>query len=201
MLKVWCFQGRQRLTWTCIYYVCRFTCHPCVKRYEHKSKAHTHNAFTCTVNIHVDVKAHPQRSGSAPEGCRIFIPFTPHGYLPTLLQAIHSPEGTKESISVSFSSWKQTFHVMWTMPIRKCGSRDQSLEGGGGGVWGGTVWNRSSRSTFDLARFTKNTDHVDNTCYENTDHVIIHWSRRGGVWGGAVWNIRVVQPLTLPYFC
>ena len=82
---------------------CRFTCHPCVKRYEHKRKAclpHTPkriiSAFTCTVNIHVeDVKAHPQRSGSAPEGCCIFIPS-----LPTLLQAIHSPEGSKESISL-----------------------------------------------------------------------------------------------------
>ena len=31
-------------------------------------------------------------------------PFIPHGYLPTLLQAIHSPDGTKESISVSFNS-------------------------------------------------------------------------------------------------
>ena len=94
--RVWCCQGRQRLT-------CRFTCHPCVKRYEHKRKAclpHTPkriiSAFTCTVNIHVDVKSEKR---NCTRGVPHIYPFTPHGYLPTLLQAIHSPDGTKESIS------------------------------------------------------------------------------------------------------
>ena len=136
-----------------------------MKRYEHKRKAclpHTPkriiSAFTCTVNIHVDVKSEKRK---CTRGVLHIYPFTPHGYLPTLLQAIHSPEGTKESISDSFSSRKEI--ITW---IRNRGSRDQSLEGRGWSL-GRYHLKRSSRSTFDLARFTKNIDHVDNTCYTN----------------------------------
>ena len=133
-----------------IYYMCRFTCHPGVKRYEHKRKAclpHTPkliiSAFTCTVNIHVDVKSEKRK---CTRGVPHIYPFTPHGYLPTLLQAIHSPEGTKKSISDSFSSRKEM--ITW---IRNRRSRDQLLEGRGRSL-GWYHLKRSSRSTFHLTK-------------------------------------------------
>ena len=85
----------------------------------------------------------------------------------------HSPEGSKESISL--------FSFFLSAPENGKRGHNAGFENAdhvishwrGGGICG---VKRSSRSTFDLARFSKNSDHVDNTCYENSDHVIIHWS-------------------------
>ena len=107
---------------------CRFTCHPCVKRYKHKRKAylpHTPkciiSAFTCTVNIHVeDVKAHPQGSGSAPEGCCIFIPSLPTDTSPHCYKLYTHQKVVRNSFhcSVSFCQLPKTENVD-TMPDSK----------------------------------------------------------------------------------
>ena len=142
------------------------------------SPSHTQcvSAFMCTVNIHVeDVKAHPQRSGSAPEGCCIFIPSLPTDTSPHCYKLYTHPKVLRNPFhcSVSLCQLPKTENRKRGHNARYENADRVISHWRGGGVCG---VKRSSRSTFDLARFSKNTDHVDNTCYENTDHVIIHQS-------------------------
>ena len=112
----------------------------------HHQRVYVYSKHTCR-----RCKSTSSEKQKCTRGVLHIYPFTPHGYLPTLLQAIYSPEGSKESISL-FTLFCQLPKTTWTQcPIRKCGSRDQSLEGGRS--LRRYRLKHSCRSTFDLTRF------------------------------------------------